>query len=288
MHDSNTHRLALALHFTLFLAPGIAAQASAKKASEETPPWESVNATPAWATDVPARAGCLRFVILGSSNVTPIAQRIAMKPGPRAIAQSLDKKLIDALGADLVAEVAAVADTKKHLVRRAHAFRTLTRRMVPGNTLAEAWTLWEVPIADILAGMAPADREKAVRVLLARKRESAWRLEVAPKWIEAAKVEVMESAPPQFALVCTASMPSPGWKLAVDKVTKRDASGRIRAYVTGTAPTEAGRAAKGSATLRLRLGQCEVGMLAVEVFFRSGETGAYVRRDVVMLNAAGR
>ena len=50
---------------------------------------------------------------------------------------------------------------------RASKEELTTRETVPGNTMATAWTLWEVDLDAVLAGVAAEQRDDTRRILLA-------------------------------------------------------------------------------------------------------------------------
>ena len=79
------------------------------------------------------------------------------------------------------------------------------------------------------------------------------------------KVEVMESAPPRFALNVTAAMPSPGYTFEDMKVARPDDQGRI--VVTVNAPLGEGAwpSVITPMPLRIPLGGLDEGVYLVEI-----------------------
>jgi hypothetical protein len=116
----------------------------------------------------------------------------------------------------------------------------------------------------------------------------AWRLEERENWVEKVEIITLESAPPQFALKLTVTMPTPEWELTVDSVGKPDAQGRIRIDVTGTPPEGMVAQVLQSEEFTANLGSLNAGDLLVELYFRRGADGAYKRRGCVMLEAEGQ
>ncbi|MBL8755562.1 MAG: hypothetical protein JNK15_19855 [Planctomycetes bacterium] len=136
---------------------------------EETPAgsgtWVPIAAAPAFATKVPQRAGFLRFVATGRSNLRSIAAGPG-EPSATAMAQtSIRQVLVTVVGAPFADAAASAAAQRLTLVQRACCDEVLTHDPVPGNTLSTAWAMWEVSFDDVLAAV-PAAERSAVRAVL--------------------------------------------------------------------------------------------------------------------------
>lgn len=118
------------------------------------------------------------------------------------------------------------------------------------------------------------------------KKEKAWDLAEQNNWIEETEIMLTKSAPPKFSLNLKVSMPTPGWKLKVDEVTKPDAQGRIQVKVTGTPPEGIVAQVITSQTFHASLGALDTGDFLVEVLYRKSGEDNYSRRGVVMLTAS--
>ncbi len=264
---------------TLLIAASLMMQPPADLGAQEPPPWETVADAPAWCADPPQRAGFLRFCTTGRSNGAPIAQTQAAQPSRHQLVRLLaDRLAVPADSRELVA-VADAVDRAKVPLRRAFHSRVLTQGAVPGNTLTDAWVLWEVPLTVLLAGAtAPEPRAPAAD-------EAATALRAAANWVGPLSIEVMESHPLQFAVNTTVPMPTPGWTLRVDRVTAADPDGRIRAWVTEIAPDGMVAQVITDTPLRIAIGVLPPGSLVLEISTRRGEAGSYRRRDIVHLEA---
>jgi hypothetical protein len=128
--------------------------------------WIGLAGEPAWVKAPPARAGHLRWVAEGKSNLRGIAAGRGRPSAEREAKADLASRLAPALGADGAARVAdAVVPARLVLVHRAVLEEILTRDLVPGNTLCTAWALWELPV-DAVVEAAPAEARAAVREAL--------------------------------------------------------------------------------------------------------------------------
>jgi hypothetical protein len=104
-------------------------------------------------------------------------------------------------------------------------------------------------------------------------------------WVRRVKIETMESAPPQFAVVLTVAMPTPLWKLKVDKVAKPDADGRIKVSITGTRPAGMLPQVITNTKIRVPLGRLPKGRYLLEVFGRNDATLPHHRKGVTLVHA---
>jgi len=104
-------------------------------------------------------------------------------------------------------------------------------------------------------------------------------------WVRSVKIETMESAPPQFAAILSVAMPTPGWKLKVDKVQKPDAQGRIRVSITGTRPKGGWPQVITNTKIRVPLGHVPKGRYLLDVFGRYDATKPHRRKGVTLLHA---
>lgn len=123
--------------------------------------WAPVASEPAWVKSPPQREGWLRVVTDVSSNLRHIAE----VKSPRAAELDLEKSLRETLGpiagADGAAAALAAAKGKLTLVQRAMAESDGPKPEVPGNHLVTVWSLWEVPLDDLLAPLPPEKRDAA-------------------------------------------------------------------------------------------------------------------------------
>ncbi len=107
-------------------------------------------------------------------------------------------------------------------------------------------------------------------------------------WVQEVKIRTMESAPPQFAVILTVAMPTPGWKVKVDKVSAADAAKRIQIYITGERPVGMTPQVITNTDIRVPLGVLPKGNYLLDVFGRYDAGEAHERRGVVMLEAIDR
>ncbi|MHC5010838.1 MAG: hypothetical protein ACYTG6_07805 [Planctomycetota bacterium] len=133
-----------------------------------------------------------------------------------------------------------------------------------------------VPLVLLFAAPSPAEAEG----------EAAWSLAVVEPMLAAPEIEVMESAPPQFALRFTADMPTPLWKIEVDDVSRPDAAGRIVAKITAIRPEGMVPQVITPETFRVLLGRLDAGDYLVEIHWRWPET-AHRRVGAYLLEARG-
>ena len=98
---------------------------------------------------------------------------------------------------------------------------------------------------------------------------------------------LVKSAPPQFALRFDVDMPTPGWTLETDSVTRPDADGRVVVLATGTGPDGMVTQVITRTALQAQLGSLDAGTYTVEVRIRRGD-GAYRTEGCFLLEAAAR
>ncbi|MHC4732386.1 MAG: hypothetical protein ACYS6Z_17595 [Planctomycetota bacterium] len=126
----------------------------------------------------------------------------------------------------------------------------------------------------ILGGLAGADAEP----------EPAGSGRILTYFFAGAQVETKETCPVHFAVVLTARMPSPGWKLEVDDVAKPDAARRIRIKITGMAPKEPAAQVITPQALRVPLGTLAPGEYLLDLHYRTG-AAPYRRAGAFVLEA---
>ena len=107
-------------------------------------------------------------------------------------------------------------------------------------------------------------------------------------WVQRVRIRTMESMPPQFAVILTVAMPTPGWKLTVDKLSAADADKRIRVDLRGKRPDGAWPQVITNTDVRVPLGVLPKGRYLLDVFGRYDAGEAYQRRGVVMVQAIDR
>ena len=142
--------------------------------------WEQVDATPAWVAEPPAATDRFRFVTSQQSNLQPIATGNALECGERDSTRILVEQFAPAVGIETARQLAATAWRQQTVVRAAACFRTNVGRG-PGNTLATAWLLWEIPVRATVDGLGPELRGRAERALL--RPPLPWNeVREAPEW----------------------------------------------------------------------------------------------------------
>lgn len=118
---------------------------------EEVPPgsgtWIGIAAEPAWVKAPPANPGHVRLVVESQSNVRSIA--LGNLVGDKPMADRVRLALRTVVTSPEADAAAKAVPASLRLVHRACCDELLTHDMVPGNTLATVWGLYEVPIADL-------------------------------------------------------------------------------------------------------------------------------------------
>ena len=99
-----------------------------------------------------------------------------------------------------------------------------------------------------------------------------------------ARLVVLESMPPQFALVIPRTMPTPGWSTKVDQVRIEREHGRIVAKVTEREPDGIVAQVLTKAELHVTLGYVPVGKHGFELYVRRGR-GEYKKVETWKLTA---
>jgi hypothetical protein len=102
------------------------------------------------------------------------------------------------------------------------------------------------------------------------------------------EIRVMESAPPQFAVIAKLRFPTAGYRIKVDSFGKPDAQGRMRAQVTAVAPKGPAAAVIEEKQVQFLIGYCNVGNYVLEVHWRDTEKGAYQYRTSLLLAATNK
>jgi hypothetical protein len=131
--------------------------------------WQQVAATPAWADKVPARAGYFRCAFACEGRAVQDAQRVAADGRENVRAYLLELLMSVASAKDAAAAAAAGLDRLSPVAkvfedRRSHEVGPQQdggRRRLPWN----AYCLWEVPTAPMLARLPKAARAKALAVM---------------------------------------------------------------------------------------------------------------------------
>jgi hypothetical protein len=86
----------------------------------------------------------------------------------------------------------------------------------------------------------------------------------------APRIEVLESAPPQFEIVLTREMPTPGYRFEIDSLQVDADTGRIVAKVSEIAPEGMVAQVITPAELRLNVGSLPVGDWVLVIWTRRG------------------
>ena len=121
----------------------------------------AVAAEPAWVKAPPANPGHVRLVVESQSNIRSIALGNLLGVAERQMAERVRlalRTVVTSLEADAAAKAVPAS---LRLVHRACRDEVLTRDMVPGNTLATVWGLYEVPIADLANAVTEPHRATA-------------------------------------------------------------------------------------------------------------------------------
>lgn len=103
----------------------------------------------------------------------------------------------------------------------------------------------------------------------------ATRLDWGSRPFEAAGIRVLESYPPQFVLVFTREMPTPGYTFRVDRLDVDARRGRIVAQVSELPPEGMVAQVITEGELSLEVGSLPVGRFVVEIHARRGTRGEY-------------
>jgi hypothetical protein len=105
-------------------------------------------------------------------------------------------------------------------------------------------------------------------------------------WIEYVDAITVRSLPPESNVLVSVQMPTPGWTLKVDEISKPDAQGRIQVKVTATAPEGIVAQVLATETVNVSLGKIKPGEYLLEMLYRNAGETEYTRRGVVMLSAS--
>lgn len=127
--------------------------------------WTPAEAPPGWVTNPPARDGYLRILVRGRSNFREIAAEGTVLGTQRRAPTHVERVLTPVVGAEDAARAGAAVPDALRLVERAASEQVLTSEPVLGNTLAEAWLLFEAAHADILTPLPPEKRAAAADAL---------------------------------------------------------------------------------------------------------------------------
>lgn len=161
---------------------------SAAAQEPKTPPqlpagvtWEQVDAPPPWVAEPPTAMARFRFVTAQQSNLQPIATDNALACGERDCTQILVEQFAPAVGIEAARQLAATAWQEQKICRAAVCFQGNVGRG-PGNSLATAWLLWEIPVRATVDVLDPALRGRAERTLL--RPPLPWnKVPEAPDWV---------------------------------------------------------------------------------------------------------
>jgi hypothetical protein len=118
------------------------------------------------------------------------------------------------------------------------------------------------------------------------EKEAAYELSELDGWVTETEIITAESAPPQFSLKLTVPMPTPGYELKVDKISKPDKDGRIQVKLTGTPPQGMVAQVITDEEFTAGLGSIDKGRYVVEIWYRLAGEKDYEIRDTILLNAS--
>jgi hypothetical protein len=142
--------------------------------------WKSADALPDWVEHPPRRPGVTTFVLDSQSNLRHLAVGRSGDHDRRSIAMTVEAVLGRVVGAPSAAKGGAAATTSLRMVARATREELTTRVMRPGAGLVTAWTLWELPVDDVLAVLPESERPAARAALEAMPPRRAARSRRAP------------------------------------------------------------------------------------------------------------
>ena len=134
----------------------------------------------------------------------------------------------------------------------------------------------------ILLGLAPACAAANAEGPVGSRATS---LTIARVAFHDPQVLVAKSMPPQFEIVLTREMPTPGWSFVVDSLTVDETSGRIVAKLSEIGPTETTSQVITPTQCRLQLGTLEPGSYVLEMWRRRGTSGAHALAQALVVIA---
>ena len=112
-------------------------------------------------------------------------------------------------------------------------------------------------------------------------------LDWARPGFEDARIRVLESDPPQFEVVLTREMPTPGFRFEIDALDVDAGHGRITARVTEVPPDGIVAQVITPAKLRLSLGSIPIGRYVLEIWIRRGSADHRVAGARVLVATGG-
>jgi hypothetical protein len=136
-----------------------------------TPVWEKVEDVPAWVAAPAAEEGRVPVVVETESNRDDVARAYLVVHADHGVSSALTERLASVMPREEAHARARAASSEAVWRRSAHRVRApgLLRRGNPGAWQADAWALWDVPLAPLLRDL-PADRADAARAALFRAR----------------------------------------------------------------------------------------------------------------------
>jgi len=123
--------------------------------------WTKLAVEPAWVKAPPQNAGHVVLRIESQSNLRSIAMTNLGRSAQRGAADRVRSALLPVVTSPEAEAAAVAAQTSLRLVRCACRDEVLTRDLVPGNTLATVWGLYEIPIDTVLASVDESRRSAA-------------------------------------------------------------------------------------------------------------------------------
>jgi len=127
-----------------------------------------VEKPPAWTVDVPARAGRFRIVCSAGAKTIQKAQTQVLCSGRASMRAAMFELLAPILGAARAETAITAGLDRMFAVRRVHVTALGENFGVPVQPVA-AWTMWELPIRNVLLATPEVQRE-AVRAALQQTR----------------------------------------------------------------------------------------------------------------------
>jgi hypothetical protein len=116
-------------------------------------------------------------------------------------------------------------------------------------------------------------------------RPRAMAMSVADTAFHDPKFLMAKSMPPQFTLMLTREMPTPGWSFEVDDVDIDEDAGRIVARITEVAPDGMSAQVITDTPLRIPLGMIGKGRYLIEIHVRRGASGEHRLAQALVVDA---
>ena len=107
----------------------------------------------------------------------------------------------------------------------------------------------------------------------------------SPSVFRELRVLVATSMPPQFEIMMSRAMPTPGWSFVTDSLEIDDEAGRIVAQISEIRPEGVTAQVITSTSCRLQLGTLAPRRYLLEIWLRRGTGGAHALTQAIVLVA---